>query len=646
MARKKIGIFLNATDRYFADSFLSIARVEAARLNYDIYFFVTAGFSTMGNEYDTQERGMFTLAPIERMDGLMVVPDGFEVFGYRDELEDAIRERARCPVVSLRCTDGLGDQVYMAEDEAIRPLIRHVLEKHGAKRVGFMAGFPEHMASKMRLKCFLEEMAAHGLEVPGNAVFQGHMWYTDGPAAYEFFFGENGMRPEAVICANDYMAEGLLEAADAHGIRVPGDLIITGFDNSMPLAGPCMTMTTVEQDYGSLIRSALEQMDRRIREKEETGRITPPVHIQVPSRVILGESCGCASTTRQDMEYHLRDEANRLNEMNLWTNELTYAGIGMSSCDSLEQLHKALLPRFDGERLGMEDGFLCLFEEEKEGDKFLPRRGDHIFAERMTDRVCLVSAVRKGKDAGMPLVSFDRRELLPPGMEDEEKPQVFTVTLLHQQKYTYGYMMTQPNENISPNLFSQLRNVMLSGAVHDIHDRETLHRLYEERRVISITDAMTGIYNRRGMEEQVKPLWAGMCRRHDTIAFIYLDMDKLKQMNDAYGHAAGDEAICMIARALKNTRYDGSVCARIGGDEFLVFLPHATEEGAQAYIDHFQRNIDEMNAAVAGPYRVSCTAGASVIKLNGNSDMDQCIGQSDRVMYERKVRRSLNPRNM
>ncbi len=644
MARKKIGVFLNATDRYFADTFLRTARAEARRLRYDIWFFLTSGFSTVGNEYDAQEKGMFTFAPVEKMDGLIVVPDGYEVFGYRNEVEEAVQERARCPVVSLRCNDGIGDQVYLAEDEAIRPLIRHVLEKHGARRVGFMAGFPEHMASVWRLKCYREEMAAHGLEIPDNAVFQGHMWYTDGPDAYEFFFGEGGMRPEAVICANDYMAEGLMDALNAHGLRVPEDVIITGFDHSAPLTGNCISLSTVEQDYTSLIEAAFDQMDFRIREREEKGRNTERVHVKVPARMILGESCGCRKTGNQDLEHHLQEESARLSEMNLWTNEITYAGIGMSSCDSLEQLHRAMLPRADGERLGREDSCLCLFEEKKEEDHLLPQREGHYFAEHMTRQACLVSAVHGGKDGGMPLISFDSRELLPEEIWAGEEPGISIVSLLHQQRYTYGYLVTRPNDNIIPSVFSQLRSVMVSGAVHDIHDRETLHRLYEERRVISITDALTGIYNRRGMEEQVRPLWKKMCRRHETVAFIYLDMDRLKKMNDTFGHAAGDEAICMIAKALRMTRYDGAVYARMGGDEFLVFLPRATEESAETYISRFRANMDELNAGVAVPFRVSVTAGASVVKLEGNSELEQCIRKSDMIMYERKVREASDPR--
>ncbi len=639
MARKKIGIFLNSTDRYFAEAFYRIARKEAVRLNYDIWFFVTSGFSTVGTEYDTAERGMFSFAPIERMDGLMLVPDGFEVFGFRDELEETIRERARCPIVSLRCTDGIGDQVYQQEDEAIRPLIRHVLEVHKVRRVGFMAGFPEHMASASRLRCFREEMASHGLEVGERSIFQGHMWYTDGPAAYDFFYGEGGINPEAVICANDFMAEGMLEALEAHGKRVPEDVIVTGFDNSLPLTGPCISITTVEQDFDSVIEEGIRQMDRRIREREERGGNTPPVHIRVPSRMILGESCGCAKTTREDLENDVRDVAARLNELNLWTNEITYAGIGLSSCDSLEQLHLAMLPRADGERLGMEDSYLCLFEEEKETDHLLPRKEGHLFAERRTEKACLVSAITHGKDDGMPMISFDPTLLLPNGLDTGKEPKVFTVSLLHQQKYTYGYLVSQPMKNISPNIFSRLRNVMISGAVHDIHDRETLHRLYEERRVISITDALTGIYNRRGMEEQVKPLWEKMCREHETIAFIYMDMDRLKQMNDVYGHAAGDKAICKIGKALRMTAYDGAVYARMGGDEFLTFLPRASRESAADYISRFQANIDSLNEGAPEHLRVSCTAGASVIRLEDNSEMDQCIRRSDMVMYERKMKR-------
>ena len=112
----------------------------------------------------------------------------------------------------------------------------------------------------------------------------------------------------------------------------------------------------------------------------------------------------------------------------------------------------------------------------------------------------------------------------------------------------------------------------------NIHNREAMQRLYEERRIYSITDSLTHIYNRRGLEEQILPLWSGLCAKHQSIAFIYFDMDHLKLMNDTYGHAAGDAAICIIARAIRLTAGRNSVYARMGGDEFLVFLPEATQQ--------------------------------------------------------------------
>ena len=88
------------------------------------------------------------------------------------------------------------------------------------------------------------------------------MWYNCGPEAYDFFFSDPDDRPEAIVCANDYMAAGLTLELIRHGIRVPEDVIITGFDNVPNLSLEELKLTTVEQDFTGMARAAFRELDR------------------------------------------------------------------------------------------------------------------------------------------------------------------------------------------------------------------------------------------------------------------------------------------------------------------------------------------------------------------------------------------------
>ena len=107
------------------------------------------------------------------------------------------------------------------------------------------AGFVDHDASNRRIEAFRQEMAAHGLPVPESAICHGNMWSNCGEIAYEAFFTDPENRPEAVVCANDYMAVGLMRELHSHGIRVPEDVIVTGFDNVSRLGVEEPSLTTI-----------------------------------------------------------------------------------------------------------------------------------------------------------------------------------------------------------------------------------------------------------------------------------------------------------------------------------------------------------------------------------------------------------------
>ena len=89
--RKRVGVFLNATDQYFADTFYRTLRSEAMKLNMDVYVFLTPGYSPADKEYSSQESSFLSFAPLERFDGILAVPDGYEVFGFRDKLESVLK---------------------------------------------------------------------------------------------------------------------------------------------------------------------------------------------------------------------------------------------------------------------------------------------------------------------------------------------------------------------------------------------------------------------------------------------------------------------------------------------------------------------------------------------------------------------------
>lgn len=172
----------------------------------------------------------------------------------------------------------------------------------------------------------------------------------------------------------------------------------------------------------------------------------------------------------------------------------------------------------------------------------------------------------------------------------------------------------------------------------DITDRKTReHRLKQW----ASRDGLTGAWNRERLLEDIDRVLGGRRRRDDSSgALLFVDLDGFKAVNDALGHAAGDELLRVVAQAIEaRVRYTDTV-ARIGGDEFAVLLPGAT--AAQA-----ARVAEKIAAAVADAWPPGFAGGASVGVAPvepGRGSATQTLAAADRAMYDvkrgRRVRRA------
>ena len=627
--RRTIGVFMCKAYSLFDSAVYLALEEEARKLDYDIIIFTTVGYFASQNDYDSQERGMFSFAPVENLDGILIAPDTYEIEGFRDQLIEEIRRRATCPVVALR---HLGDEfpcVYTDENLAIRPLLRHLLERHGLKKIRFLAGYAGHPDSELRLQVYREEMASHGLAVNEEKdIFHGNMWLDCGPKAFEAFFSDPDDLPEAVVCANDYMATGMMHTLRENRINVPEDVIVTGFDNVPSVAMNVPTLTTVKQNFTMMAQEAMKELDRRICGSGEPERDKIPME----GELVLGESCGCGYRGDNYYEMIAAERTRMADGMNVREVSMTYLTIEMSACDDLKDMHRVLVDKM-GDTPQMRDYYLCLFEKERDKD------GEPVFAEEMTDTACLVHMMRDRQDHGMPMISFDRRQLLPELAEREDEPQVFYLMLLHQRENAYGYAMFHYNPGEVPSTFFQHWNVILSGALSNMHKRNELQMLYEERRLSSVTDVMTRLLNRRGLEEQLNPIWTRLCAKRDAVCFVCFDLDGLKKINDTYGHQAGDYAIRLVAEAIRRAAPKDAILARIGGDEFLAVLPQTGEKAAMQFEKDFEEQLRALNLRENRAFDALASCGWKVFRLSPLASLEECIRLSDEELYRRKTER-------
>ena len=152
------------------------------------------------------------------------------------------------------------------------------------------------------------------------------------------------------------------------------------------------------------------------------------------------------------------------------------------------------------------------------------------------------------------------------------------------------------------------------------------------------TDFLLDIPNRRGFERELDRAVAYIKRYQASAALIVLDVDRLKPINDAFGHAAGDEVLKSIAATLTRQVRASDMVGRLGGDEFGVLLWNLSETDMRVKAAALEQAIDGLSF-VFGGQRVTAGASAGVAILGPHAQASRALEEADRAMYVRKALR-------
>jgi diguanylate cyclase (GGDEF)-like protein len=152
------------------------------------------------------------------------------------------------------------------------------------------------------------------------------------------------------------------------------------------------------------------------------------------------------------------------------------------------------------------------------------------------------------------------------------------------------------------------------------------------------TDFLLDILNRRGFERELNRSIAYIKRYHATAALIVLDVDRLKPVNDAFGHAAGDEVLKAIVKTVSSQVRASDVVGRLGGDELAVLLWNLSETDAKAKAASLEEAIDGLTFVFRGN-NVSAGASAGVAIFGPHAQASRALEEADSAMYVRKAQR-------
>ncbi|MCR5800898.1 MAG: GGDEF domain-containing protein [Lachnospiraceae bacterium] len=622
--RKRIGVIVGEADCEYAMELIPYIADAAARENMDTIVFANYGsYDKNLRLYSDGEKSVIRIPVIDSLEGIIVEESMLNISGMSTDLYLHLREYAdHIPIVYLKTIKDRFNSVIASDVKAMKTVTEHFIKDHGFKRICHMAGRSDLEDAHDRCKGYLEAMQEAGLEVKDNYIYWGDYWYNKVGEALDTFISDGEGYPEAIVCANDYMAIGIVQELIRRGVNVPGDVCVSGYDNIEDSKLMSPALTTVEVPKRDIAEIAVDTIVRE-RRGESAERVRC---IEKGFNLMLRDSCGCGHFDGQgDLQRKLR--------------YIQYHNYGMDMCVLLDNGYHI---SFDLDGIfSVADGY---FKYNRAKVGYICMCTDYIGKQNRpvekvssyTDKMLLerVFYLDEDKNYDSPGIKFDRSKLLPDQYFESEKPGLYFVYPIHSLNHAYGYLVMQYDKGFWPNKYTQSYTQTFGDAIDSFNIRSEYMNMDEIRRAY-LTDELTGLRNRRGYEQNIQTAVDRVKRRKLKMALASIDMDGLKYTNDTFGHSEGDQALRKIADVIAGCLDKDDCGARIGGDEFAVILLYKDSGRLARFVRDFEVGLDRINRESGKPYTMHASVGICEVGSVGK-EFQKYMDLADERMYVNK----------
>ncbi len=621
--RKRIGIFMGEVVSELQERMLKGIFKKAKELSYDAFAFCNFGEYGDNLLYAEGEKGVIQIPDLSTFDGLIVGEDSFDINGMGDELYMLLKKRATCPVVYLKDPREGFLNVMVEQRAAIEDITRHFIKDHGFRDICFMSGSLLRMDAQARYQGFLDVIMEEGIPFNEYMVFEGDFWVDKGKEALDWFMEGRKTYPQAIICANDYMATAIGDELKHRGLRIPEDICISGYDDVLEAKRYQPGITSFQVPFFEMGEKAVEMIDNVC-----NGREQKTVEWMKPIMRRRG-SCGCHGKEEGNWHAWLRD----LLELQKRIYKQAFF-MNMETQDSFEEEEYFRIAEKYFHNNGSQKAYICICNEEK-GIETVERES------YFSDTMLLKRIFERGK-AGISMTQeFDRAKILPDEVLEENGPEGYLVFSIHYKNKSHGYLATTVKENqwvtdFMRSYLADIANVIENEKMQkEIENLEIIKQLYHK-------DALTGIYNRRGFEKQLRVLRSKALKEDKYLGIVSVDMNGLKYINDNFGHPEGDDALRRLASVLKRLIYENEICARVGGDEFAVVLFDDSFEREKRFREDFPVMMKEEAKRAKKEYPFSASFGICSINEDPDMSLTSCLQLADNRMYLQKKKDKMN----
>lgn len=260
------------------------------------------------DSFEMQRNAIFNLAGDRCLDGLITWSSSLGGVVGPAEIKSFHQRYHSLPMVSLaQFMEGM-PTVSVDSYLGMRALLAHLMDGHGFQRIAFLRGPEEHYYAQERYRAYLDSLQSCNLPLEPRLITRPLPWEA-GVEAIEILLDERGLKPgkdfDAVVAVSDMMAVWAMKTLQGRGFDVPGDIAVTGFNNSMEERLATPPLTTVDLPFGQQGAKAMDVLLQQL-----SGESVPAL-ITLPSRLVVRQSCGCPSQALALASYSLGDRSGK-----------------------------------------------------------------------------------------------------------------------------------------------------------------------------------------------------------------------------------------------------------------------------------------------------------------------------------------------
>ncbi|MBO6165261.1 MAG: GGDEF domain-containing protein [Eubacterium sp.] len=624
--KRKIAVFTNGWNDDYLDFALEGIRKRAAEDNIDVFIFMDYTSYDKVEGDIIGELNILNLPKLAAFDGVLLLGNTLNNAGENAILREKVLE-AKVPSL---CVEYLLEGINCIRTENVngmKELMEHMITVHGVKDIFWISGPHDNEESNERYNALVETMKEHGLTVDPEKSFEGCWSYAIVEENLPKILSKMDKLPDAFICANDSMALATCVALDNAGIKVPQDVKVTGFDNLMSGNYFSPILTSVDRGWQQRSYQAMDSLIGLMNGDPDFG--DKVYH----STFDKGESCGCSmGDAGQRIQKEARTRAFSIPvERTIFDWHLIKIDEAVTNVKTPEAIHDAFagLMEQDHNYEG-DDFFICLDQQFVESME----REVTGNTEGYSKGIDVIYGMEKGVTIPRYTISVD--ELVPGYDPDSSETVLYLIVPLHIYAECIGYYVSKNYIKMIKDFYiNSLTRHVASGLVRARQNikLETFNKLLAD---ISVRDELTGLYNRMGYEKIAIPYLDELRRTKKKSVIMVADINRMKMINDQYGHLQGDTAIKIVASVLKSSIPNTWKAVRYGGDEYVIIGEYEASEDMEAIkkkvLDKVTRISEDLNL----PFKLSVSIGYVLIDPDNNLGNEEYFRMADEAMYEMK----------